>query len=200
VVESFYFAERHGGRGCILIHPDDEAAALEETDWIGKNLGEVAVYDGHGFDDGLTSSDHDVASEFFIQVRHPEGALLPYMEVAHPFLWHWNAYPAESGWKYRDATDRERDLIRWEATEKAWKVDVQASELRQYLSARCRTALVQIDYVTMIDHDPVERIDIEFTTGWAHMGFHSRHEPMLADRPLLSRVWGQYLVAGVQDS
>jgi hypothetical protein len=199
VAESFYSANWDAGRRCILIHPGSEAAALEEIDWIGRNLGVVSIYDEHGFEDGLTSSD-DVTSEFFIHVRKPPGALLPFAEIAHPFLWHWSAYPVENGWKYLDAADHEHDLIRWEMTEQAWKVEVQASELRQYLTARGRTALVQVDYVTRIDHDPVERIDIEFASGWTHLGFHSRHEPMLANRPLLSRLWGQYLVAGRQDS
>ncbi|GAB4001784.1 hypothetical protein GCM10029992_38220 [Glycomyces albus] len=199
VVENFFLEERHGGRECVLIRPDDEEPALREVRWIGRDLGNVAIFDKRGFEDGLSATDSDVKSEFFIQVRKPSGASLPFAEVAFPFLWYWKAFPTANGWKYLNGAGREQDLIRWELAEDAWKVEVRALELRSYLAACGRSAVVQVDYVTMIEHDPIDRIDDELNSDWAHLDFHALHEPGLS-RPVFSRICGQYLVTGKRTS
>jgi hypothetical protein len=199
LAEHFYRDERHGGRGCVLIRPDGEEKALREVRWIGRDLGNVEIFDKRGFEDGLTATDSGTESEFFIQVRKPSGASLPFVEVAFPFLWYWKAFPTTGGWKYLNRAGREQDLIRWELAEDAWKVEVRSLELRSYLAACNRTAVVQVDYVTMIDHDPIDRINDDFRNDWAHFDFHALHEPGL-DRPVFSRIWGQYLVTGQRTS
>jgi hypothetical protein len=101
VVEEHFFTEaKHGGRGCVLFHAQQLAAALGDTSWIGRDLGGIGVWGDNRFDNGLETSDRDVTVEFFVQARRPSGASLPVVEISHPFLWYWDAFPIKFGWKY----------------------------------------------------------------------------------------------------
>jgi hypothetical protein len=74
VEEHFASEERRGGRGCVLIEPAAADDALNKFRWIGRELGEVSIFDKRGFEDGLTTTNAGVVSEFFVQVRNPSGA------------------------------------------------------------------------------------------------------------------------------
>ncbi|THV22084.1 hypothetical protein [Glycomyces paridis] len=200
VEERFTTEEGRGGRGCVLIERAAGEDVLKQFRWIGGDLGDVSIFDERGFEDGLTAANAGVVSEFFVQVRNPSGAAQRFVEVTYPFLWYWDAFPTANGWKYLNEAGRAQDLIRWEIEEKSWKVEVRALELRQYLAACSRTAVLQVDYLTKLEHHPFDRVDDEFVNAWAHVGFHALHQAASGRRPALSRVWGQYLVAGQRTS
>jgi hypothetical protein len=120
VVEHFFTPDEHGGRGCVLVEAGNERAALDETAWIGRELGDFGVWStggAAGYDNGLTETRGEVDCEFFVQVRQATGASLPEVEVSHPFLWFWDAYAVQDGWRYVSAAGREHELIRYERTQ-----------------------------------------------------------------------------------
>jgi hypothetical protein len=201
VVEEHYFtAEKHGGTGCVLIKPEQATVALNDTTWVGQDLGNVSIWSDDKFENGLNGVDHDVEIEFFAQARRPSGATLPVIEISHPFLWYWDAFPTSSGWKYLNRAGREQELIRWERTGDSWKIEVRVLEFRQFLAAYGKAALIQLDYVPKIDNDEFERVDDEFRNDWAHFDFHALHQTSMGDRPAFSRLLGQYLITGLRNS
>jgi hypothetical protein len=200
-VEEHFFAEaKHGGTGCVLVKPEQSAAALKDTVWIGQDLGRVSIWNDDRFENGLQASDGDVAVEFFVQVRRPSGAALPVVEISYPFFWYWDAFPTNTGWKYLNRAGREQDLIRWERGDDGWKVEVRALEFRQFLAAYGRHAIIQLDYVPKTYSAEFERVDDEFENEWAHFDFHAVHDMSMGDRPAFSRLLGQFRITGLKNS
>jgi hypothetical protein len=200
VEEHFFTKAKHGGTGCVLIKPEQSDAALRDTSWIDPDLGKVSVWDDGTFENGLEASDREIAVEFFVQARRPSGASLPVVEITYPFLWYWDAFPTNSGWKYLNRAGREQDLIRWERTDDSWKVEVRALEFRQFLAACGRDAIIQIDCVPKSNSTNFERVDSEFENEWAHFDFHADHDLSMGDRPAFSRLLGQYRITGLRNS
>jgi hypothetical protein len=201
IIEEHFFTDaKHGGTGCVLVKPEESAAALKETTWIGRDLGEVGIWNDSRFDNGLQASDRDVAVEFFVHARRPSGASLPVVEISYPFLWYWDAFPTSIGWKYLNRAGREQDLIRWERDDDGWKVEVRALEFRQFLAAYGRDAIIQLDRVPKTNSAKFERVDDEFENEWAHFDFYAIHDLSMGDRPAFSRLLGQYRISGMTNS
>ncbi|SLI61901.1 Uncharacterised protein [Mycobacteroides abscessus subsp. bolletii] len=201
VEEHFFTPEQHGGRGCVLVRVGDEAQALRDTTWIGRDLGKFSSWDSldgeSGRDNGLAQERGDIATEFFIQAREAVGTSLPQIDVSHPFLWFWDAFEVADGWHYVSAAGREHDLIRYERQEDSWKVDLRVQEFRTFLKACQQSAVVQIDYVTKTDVGDFDRVDSDFHNDWVHIDFHAIPDFLrTSDRPSMSRVVGQYVLTG----
>jgi hypothetical protein len=86
VDEHFFTKDEHGGRGCVLVDVGSEDAALRDTSWTGRDLGEFNVWSSpggeNGYANGLASDRGHVSTEFFVQMRKATGASLPQVEVA----------------------------------------------------------------------------------------------------------------------
>jgi hypothetical protein len=189
------------GTSCVLVQAADTSSALAGTGWLGSHLGQVEIVDGEKFEDGLADSDRGVPVEFFAQVRRPSGATAPVPEISHPFLWYWDAFPVRDGWQYLDGAGRVQDLVRQEVQADRWKIEVRALEFRQYLAARGRHGLFQVDHVPWADLEEFPRVDDEVSNDWAHFSFYAVHESSpLGGKPAFSRVLGRYLVRGARNS
>ena len=164
------------GTSCVLVQAADTSSALAGTGWLGSHLGQVEIVDGEKFEDGLADSDRGVPVEFFAQVRRPSGATAPVPEISHPFLWYWDAFPVRDGWQYLDGAGRVQDLVRQEVQADRWKIEVRALEFRQYLAARGRHGLFQVDHVPWADLEEFPRVDDEVSNDWAHFSFCAVHE------------------------
>ncbi|MGW6332205.1 hypothetical protein [Nocardia rhamnosiphila] len=182
------------GRGCVLAAPSRSAQTLEGTNWIGLYLGEFTVLHNAGSEPGLTVNENGAELDFFVQVRRPQGATSPTVDIALPFLWYWDAYPISGGWEYLDQSGRRHDLIRYQHTKSGWKVEVRALEFRQYLAAVDKCAIMQVDVVRYSDESGFERVDDIFREPWAHLTFVAEENHLV--RPSMSRVVGQYILLG----
>jgi hypothetical protein len=200
VAEHYATETERGGTSCVLVQAADTPSALAGTDWIGHDLGQVGVRDDETFEDGLASTDRDLAVEFFVHVRRPSGASAPVPEISHPFLWYWDAFPARDGWKYLDGAGREQDLVRQEVQADRWKIEVRALEFRQFLAAYGRSSVLQIDHVPWADLEKFQRVDDEFRNEWAHFSFCALYERSPIGRPAFSRLLGRYVVCGLRNS
>jgi hypothetical protein len=201
VEEHFHTDAKHGGRGCVLVEPGRSPAALEDASWIGGGLGKVSIWNDNRFDNGLSDRERDVSVEFFVQARHASGAPLPVPEISHPFLWYWEAFPTNTGWKYLNRAGREQDLARWELSELRWKIEVRALEFRQFLAAYGRDAVVEVDFVPKANSPEFERVENEFRNEWAYFDFYAMHDLSMGDgRPAFSRLLGKYLITGLRNS
>ncbi|MFD9704350.1 hypothetical protein [Lentzea sp. NPDC059081] len=201
IEEHFFTEAEHGGTGCVLVPSHQTSESIEGTTWIGRDLGDVAVWNTERFDNGLTLESENLTTEFFAQARRPSGSTSPVIELSHTFLWYWDAFPVKSGWSYLNRAGREQELVRWKQTDDSWKVEVRALELRSFLADSKRSAIIQFDYVTKIEHEPFERVDDSFRNEWAHLDFHCLHDRgMMSDRPAFSRLVGQYIISGLKTS
>lgn len=201
VEEHFHTQDEHGGRGCVLVEAGSDEDALADTTWIGRELGGFSVRNSpsgeSGCDNGLTEDRGGIITEFFVQARNATGTSLPQIDVSHPFLWFWDAFEVPNGWQYVSAAGSEYELIRYERSEGAWKVEVRVQELRTFLNAYGKSAIVQVDYVTKVEESDFERVDSDFRNGWAHVDFHAVADFLTAsDRPSISRLFGQYVLTG----
>jgi hypothetical protein len=199
VSEHYFTNDRHGGRDCVLIHPDDAQAALADTGWSGRDLGDASVWisgEDRGFESGLAVTERDARLEFFVQARTPVGATTPVVDVSLPFLWYWDAFPVSEGWRYLNHAGREHELLRWRVSRDRWEVEVRALEFRQFLTTCGRDAICQIDCVPKTLVDEFERVDDDFACDWAHFDFVATTEPSLSERPGFARLLGQYIVRG----
>ena len=202
VVEEHFFApEEHGGRGCVFVAAGSEEAALEDTTWVGRELGDFSVSSKPGGESGYDSrlvEDRDgLVTEFLIQARRPVGAPVPQIDVFHPFLWFWDAFEVPNGWNYVSAAGRDHELIRYERAEDSWKVEVRVLELRTFLRLCGKSAVVQVDYVTKVQEGEFERVDSDFHQPWAHVDFHAVADFLTgSERPSMSRIFGQYVLTG----
>jgi len=196
-VEEHYFTDdEHGGRGCVLIPADGASDCLAEDTWVGRDLGKVSIWSTGRFEAGLTVEDAGVVCEFFAQARDAVGGSLTVVEISQPFLWYYDAYPTQRGWSYLNGAGREQDLVRQQVAKDHWRIDVRALELRQFLSAYGRSAVLQVDHVTKTTLPEIERIDDEFRNGWAHFTFSALYHPTMPRRPTFSRLLGQYVLTG----
>jgi hypothetical protein len=201
VTEHYATDTEHSGTKCVLVEADDTSSALAGTTWIGSHLGLVEIVDNETFEDGLASTDHGLAVEFFAHVRQPSGATTPVPEINYPFLWYWDAFPVRNGWQYLDGAGRAQDLVRQDVQADRWKIEVRALEFRQYLAARGRNGVFQIDHVPWADLEEFQRVDEEFHNDWTHFTFCALHEPsLLGGKPAFSRLLGRYLVRGARNS
>ena len=203
VEEHFYTEAEHGGCGCVLVVANDSDVALSgRTSWIGRDLGNVGIWSGGQFDNGLVNLSRNGAltTEFFAQGRRPSGSSLPVIDISHSFLWYWDAFPIDSGWRYLNRAGREQELIRWERTEDSWKIEVRALEFRTYLADSGRDAMIQFDYVTKIDHEEFDRIDDKFNNSWATFDFHCLHDRSMIQHEAFSRIMGRYKISGLKTS
>lgn len=201
VEEHFSTPDGHGGRGCVLIQAGNEDAALRDTTWIGGDLGGFSVWSSPGSkgdcDNGLGEEREGVITEFFIQVREATGATVSQIDVSLPFLWFWDAFRVPNGWHYVSAAGREHELIRYECSDSAWKVEVRVQELRAFLKTYDKSAIVQVDYVIEAEEGGFDRVDDDFHNEWAHVEFHAVADFLTgSDRPSMSRLFGQYVLAG----
>lgn len=184
----------------MLVDPKSARQALTDVGWLGHNLGNVEIWNGDEFGDGLTSHEQGIEVEFFVQVRKPSGANHKIVEISQPFLWYWDAYPVANGWAYVNRAGREQPLIRYDLQEDSWSIEIKALEFRQFLAATGKTAVMQLDIVLRTTNRPFTRVDDEFETDWAHLNFHVSHKPIMGDRPAFSRLRGQYLISGMRGS
>ncbi len=204
VCEHYFTDDRHGGRGCVLVAPDDAGRAIDDTGWVGHGLGTFSVWynleGDHGFDSGLQVTDADARLEFFIQVRRPVGSSDPTLDISQPFLWYFDAYPVDNGWAYVNEAGRPQELVRAQVAREHWIVEVRALEFRQYLHACGSHAILQIDCVPMTAVDGFDRVEEDFSSDWAHFDFVATSDLLTGSRPGFARLLGQYVVRGIQTS
>ena len=185
----------------MLVDPAHTNHAIDTTSWIGQDVGSVSVWDNGEFESGLYASERGVDVEFFVQVREPSGATRPILEISHPFLWYWDAYPTDDGgWRYLNRAHRPQALLRSTIDADSWKVEVRALEFRHYLAACGRSAIIQVDRVLKVDSSPFERVDDVFGNDWAKFEFYALHESAMGTNPSYSRILGQYVVDGQKTS
>lgn len=200
VEENFFTPEEHGGAGCVLVRTDQLAAALSDTTWIGRELGDFGVWSSDEVQDGLVDTSDEVQVEFFVQGRRPSGSSEPHIDVALPFLWYWDAFRSGKGWHYVNRAGRDQPLIRFQVAEDSWRVEVRALEFRQFLATIGRVAILQRDHVVKIQHEPFDRVDDDYRSEWAHFDFHVMHERSMGDRPAFSRLLGQHALTPLRNS
>lgn len=200
VSQHYYSEESHGGTGCVLVQTDSEAEAIADTTWIGRDLGEVwRNNEGAIHSDGQKLSDGDVAVEFFAQGRVPCGSALAVVELNQSFLWYWDAFPVDGGWRYLNDAGREQDLVRFDCTDDSWLMQVRSLEFRSFLHAYGRSAVMQVDFTYKQDVGEFDRIDDEYSCDWAHFNFGAVHDDSLGlSRPAFSWLIGQYIVRGTR--
>ncbi len=200
VCEHHSTEELNGGRGCVLVAPDHVGSTLEHTGWIGRGLGTFSIwedFEGHsGFDAGLRSTERDSDLEFFVQVKRPVGSPDAVLDLSHPFLWYFDAYPVRGGWAYVNEAGRPQELVRAHIAREHWAVEVRALEFRQFLHACGRHAVVQVDWVPRTNSHGFSRTDDEFRNEWASFDFVATSERAYSDRGGFSRLLGQYVVNG----
>lgn len=195
IEESFFTEEAHGGTGCILVPREGIEPALVSTTWDGRELGQVGVWDSGRFNDGLIDTGPPHA-EFFVQARTASGVTVPQIEVSLPFLWFWDAYSTSDGWRYVNRAGREQDLIRFTRSERSWRVEVRALELRTYLAARHQAAIVQVDLVLKEKAPKFPRAQATHRSAWAHFDFHAVADGLSGPRRAFSRLLGKYAITG----
>lgn len=192
------------GRACVLVARDDAAKALNSTTWVGRDLGTFSIWEdlngGSGFESGLADLDNDARLEFFVQVQRPVGSPDPVLDVSHPFLWYFDAYPVRDGWAYVNEAGRPQELMRTHLAREHWTIEVRALEFRQFLFASGLDAVVQLDCVPRTTSTGFSRVDDEFRNEWAYLDFVATSEHDYAGKGGFSRLLGQYLVRGSSTS
>lgn len=191
--------DSHGVR-CILVLDEDGAKALTRSSWIGRELGSAWGTPSENFYDGLRDADAAASIEFFAQVRHPSGSEKGVVDISHPFLWFWDAFPVADGWNYVDEAGRDHELVRYELESEHWNVRVRALEFRMFLASSGRAAVMQIDHTSMIAHADFNRVDDSLQNEWGHFTYCAHYMPALPTRPAVSNVMGQYLLTGLVTS
>ncbi|MDQ1745903.1 MAG: hypothetical protein QOD07_166 [Frankiaceae bacterium] len=194
-----------GSRGfhTVMVMPGDVEVALLGWEWVGRGVGDVGLWDDGRFENGLVVEDPrhgGVKTEFLLQVRTPMGAPLPAVEVAQPFIWYYDAFPVADGWDYLNWAGRNQELIRYSLDEDGWQVRVRALELRQFLAACGRSAIVQADVVTRIEPTEFDRIDDELHNDWAHFAFYAVTDHIVAREESFSRLCGQWAIGGQRNA
>jgi hypothetical protein len=201
VAEHYFTNEQHGGRGSVLVEPSDVTRALIHDSWIGHSLGQVGVWDDGRFDDGLSLVEGGIAVEFFCHARSHHGLRPPSIEVSLQFLWYWNAIRDRDGWFYLDRAGRDRPLVRESINQDQYCVEVRALEVRQFLAARGRVLIAQVDHVPTAQVGGFDRVDAAHRTDWCNFSWVCVADAHLTDRPGFSRLLGQYAIqalAGVR--
>lgn len=201
IEEHFYREEFHGGTHAILANKTATDEALRDTTWAAQHkIGDVQISTSHPekerrFTNGLTVQDADARFEFFVDVKEHHGFSLPTVEITHPFLWYWGAFPTDAGWSYLDSAGRNVELVRAQVEMDAWRVEVEALALRTYLADAVLDLIVQLDYVPKAELHKFGRLDDEFANDWAHLDWHALTDSHLMN-PTFSRLLGQYVVRG----
>ncbi|WP_148302232.1 hypothetical protein [Tomitella biformata] len=195
VCEHFYSEKKHGGRGAVLVDSDRAAYAIAKTNWIGRYLGEVSVWDSGGFDDGISIVEDNISVRFLVEVQSPAGSSQPVVYICPSFLWYWDAYPTDSGWSYLNRAGRSQELVRSDVKSDAWSIGIRALELRQFLFSSNQSAIIQVDYVSSLNSEDFERYDQEFKNEWAHFNWFATPEHSIRERESLSGLMGQYVIS-----
>jgi hypothetical protein len=194
-----YSEEFHGGVNAVAVEPDNVSAALEDSTWVGRDLGEVAIWGDDRFDDGLIAEGEDSRPRFFAQCRYPQGARSRSFDIDLSFLWYWDAFQVDSGWSYVNSAGRDQELIRFtEIGDRGWRIEVRALELRTYLAQRRLDLILQLDVVHKRSLDKFERIDDTFANEWCNFSFFATHKNYMGDRPGFSGLMGQYVIKGIR--
>lgn len=203
VKEHFHRKDLHGGTGAILANTKGVQAALKETTWAGRDLGDAGVVTS--FQDqrrylasGLVAVEGDGRYEFFVDVKTHSGFTTPSAEIAYPFLWYWGAYRTPAGWSYLNSAGRDIELVRATVNMDSWRIEVSALELRTFLADAELDLLVQLDYVPKIEARGFNRADAEWQNKWAHFEWHAT--PDGRAMPAFSRLLGQYVIRGHRTS
>lgn len=201
VVDHFHRDELHGGTHAILANGPAVDAAFQKKTWAGRHLGDAGVVtsfrdDSRYLESGLVETDGDSRLEFFVDVKTHNGFTTPTVEITHPFLWYWGAFPTATGWSYLNSAGRDIELVRTEVAMDTWSVRVAALELRTFLADAGLDLLVQMDYVPKSDVRNFAKADAEFRNEWASFDWHATPDGMAM--PAFSRLLGQYVIRGLR--
>jgi hypothetical protein len=175
--------------------------ALAKTTWAARSeIGEASISVSYPdrerhFANGLVTEEGDSRFEFFVDVKEHRGFSIPTVEITHPFLWYWGAFPTAKRWSYLDAAGRDSELVRTHVAMDTWRVEVSALELRTYLADAALDLLLQLDYVPKVHLQAFDHLDDEFQNEWAHFDWHAVPDPHLMDKAF-SRLLGQYVIRG----
>ena len=192
-------------RGCVLVPVEQADLALSTCDWIGGDLGDFITLGSPNeepadFLDGLRRHEGTISAEWFVHARKPAGSPHPEIEVSLPFLWFWDAFRSVEGWHYLDASGRAQELLRFHTAGDSWRIEVRANELRTFLRACRRTAVIYVRLTTTASAHDFARVDDTFQSEWAHFEFFATSESHLLEPESLSMVNGNYLLAGADTS
>jgi len=203
VAEDFHRDDLHGGTHAILSNAAGVEAAFRETTWAGRDLGNAGVITSfpdrrRHLESGLVSVEGDARFEFFVDVKSHNGYTTPTVEITHPFLWYWGAFPTANGWSYLNSAGRDIELIRTEVTMDAWRVEVAALELRTFLAEAEMDLVVQLDYVSKIEVRGFTKTGEEFQEDLAHFDWHATPDGVAT--PAFSQIRGQYVIRGLLTS
>lgn len=193
---------RSGSTRCVLVASEDAPIALEKLQWIGLELGEFSHYtctlDDESvpmkFEDGLRKTERGARVEFFAQVRHATGASHPQIDVHLPFLWYWDAFQDENGWKYCDSAGHFHELIRWEILEgDGYRLEVRAAEFRRYLYSVDQAAVMQADWDDFVRDQSIDRMENSHKCEWFYFEYVAGSARVCKDRHFY-RLIGQYII------
>jgi len=193
VVESYFDEEQHGGRGAVLVRPEDVELVLSCWSWVGKGLGGFGLWSDGRVETGLAVEERGVRLEFLGQVRDQHDVRSRVVEVALPFLWYWDAIRKEDGWYYLNSAGRDQQLVRYQILDDHYKVEIRALELRQYVLEIGRVLIAQVDHVTKIGVQELQELDDSFTEDWANFSWHCWGGNVV-DPQCWSRMVGQYAI------
>lgn len=168
--------------GCssVLIVPDQLESALDSVSWDGSGLGNPGFWEAAGarrFTDGLEEEEfRGVSARFFAHMRFHHGLQPPSFEIAHPFLWFFDAIPKRGDWFTLDRDGREHGLVRvTRSGDDEYRVDVDVAQLRRYLAAADLILLVQHDIHLVSRESIKDDVFAEYRTDVAHFDW-SAHD------------------------
>jgi hypothetical protein len=192
VAQSESFKDGSKGRSSYLIPLNTKEMQLERQHWI-DDLGDSYYWDGKYFD-GSSSTDEYGSAGFFCNVRNHHGYRPRTVDFALPFLWFWNAYSTDEGWSYLDEAGYEHQVIRFYLSERNFRVEVRAFELRKFLFCTCNELLIHLDFFRFSSSSDCDSIRlVNRTTDW-NFTWMSELGQISEERTSISRLSGSYVV------
>jgi hypothetical protein len=185
----------------VLIAQDAVARvlALDDLSWIGRGLGGAGYWDGE-FSDGLAVAEGDLEFEFLCERRTHHDRMPPTIEIAHPYLWYWDAFRVGDDWVYLDEAGRDRELIRYRADGDFVDVQFAALELRRFLWVSDRALLVQVEMIRVSEEEVADRSEETFHDSWARFNWAAGPSRGSAKYASSSHTLGRYVVTGSDTS
>jgi len=187
-----------GGVSTMIISKDAQSAALGSAEWSNRTIGEFSVLDDKENRLGLSEPLGGGIAEFFCRVQEQHGPRPPAVEIAHPFIWYWNAIRSGNDWFYLDGAGIEHQLVRTTFdSDGGYQVEVSALELRRYLGQRDVLALIQHDQILWANVSLTTRKGLEFRSDWGAFDWNAVKSQMIVGQSANSLFFGKYIVSGL---
>ncbi|MFW0170076.1 hypothetical protein [Rothia sp. P4278] len=202
-VVEFHRGENFSRALSVFLAPEnisENALGSPSGSWI-KNVGHFSVSeqsDGTIVCDGMECNYELEGERFLAQVREPDwGGFPPQLEISHPYIWYWDAYKTENGWKYLDSSGGEHELIRYKLGDASWHVEFSSAELQRYLFTTNQVAVVQFDCKKYSRFEEFADKTVEVKENWV-VGMYdatSRPQFLHGKASSFARVMGRFLIS-----